>query len=224
MYKCFLTKVPITGLPGRSSCGWLAELLFFFVFTVCPQANTHSSVFLWRHRHTTPNPQSVTICFPLVYSYPASSPPYQNVPQLTYDGPAWSRIRAPHLTCNWSKYPLTLPSSSWAIIITATLTSISKVSNRMLYAAHGRGKHWITAMVQYQMLTKLCPPPTPPLDLADHHTILMALAYSPVIWRIKELTQEIKTPESILTLQGLSEATGGTASFLPLTTLSKLTL
>lgn len=51
--------------------------------------------------------------------------------------------------------------------------------------------------------------PLPPLGSADHHTILLAPAYSPVIKRIKKVTKNIKqwTEESILTLQGCFEAT-----------------
>lgn len=51
--------------------------------------------------------------------------------------------------------------------------------------------------------------PLPPLGTADHHTILLAPAYTPVIRRTKKVTKNIKqwTAESILTLQGCFEAT-----------------
>lgn len=51
--------------------------------------------------------------------------------------------------------------------------------------------------------------PLPPLGSADHHTILLAPAYIPVIRRIKRVTKDIKqwTAESILTLQGCFEST-----------------
>lgn len=46
--------------------------------------------------------------------------------------------------------------------------------------------------------------PLPPLGSADHHTILLAPAYTQAIKRIKKVTKDIKqwTVESILTLQG----------------------
>ncbi|CAI5657528.1 unnamed protein product [Oreochromis niloticus] len=51
--------------------------------------------------------------------------------------------------------------------------------------------------------------PHPPLGSADHHNILLAPAYTPVIKRIKTVTNNIKqwTGESILTLKGCFEAT-----------------
>ncbi|CAI5691468.1 unnamed protein product [Oreochromis niloticus] len=51
--------------------------------------------------------------------------------------------------------------------------------------------------------------PLPPLGSADHHTILLAPAYTPVIKRIRKVSKNIKqwTEESILTLQGCFEAT-----------------
>ncbi len=51
--------------------------------------------------------------------------------------------------------------------------------------------------------------PLPPLGSADHHTILLAPAYTPVVRRAKKVIKTIKqwTVESIHTLQGCFEAT-----------------
>ncbi|KAM3624257.1 uncharacterized protein V6R79_021176 [Siganus canaliculatus] len=57
----------------------------------------------------------------------------------------------------------------------------------------------------------------PPLGSADHHTILLLPAYSPVIRRVKKVTRTIKqwTQEGIMALQGCLESTNWSSLLSP---------